>query len=227
MSFLPQELTGNGGCSNVVAAQQRLIEQHFASVKARQQDKSTPASICLGPLLEALKWSGEARQLAEAMPSSATVHDLYSLRSVLETLNFTSTARTAQLSDITTEMVPCLFEHTDGHLVLITQVMSDETLAVFDSRTQKTHSIKPDARRGKAYVVKPVDRVVEHADARRGGWMAWLLSRFRPTFSVLLGLSLAINILALSLPLFIMGVYQYAIGSQVMSIVISFTCQCL
>lgn len=214
MSFPPQERTGNGACLNVVAAQQRMIERHFAHVNAKQQDDATPASICLGPLLEALKWSGEARQLAEAMPSSAKVHDLYSLRSVLETLNFTSTARTARLSDITTEMVPCLFEHGDGHLVLITQVMADETLIVFDSRTQRTQPIKPDARPGKAYVVKPVDRVEEHADARRGGWMAWLLSRFRPTFTILLGLSLAINVLALSLPLFIMGVYQYAIVTK-------------
>lgn len=214
MSFLSQEQAATMDGSNVVASQRRLIEKHFAPKKEERLAEDTPASLCLDPLLKALKWSGEARQLAEAMPSTASVRDLYSLRAVLETLNFTSTAYSTELSSISSEMLPCLFEYPDGHLVVVTDVSPDGCLVLFDSRTQKTTTIEPIAQSGTAYVVRPVDRLEEHADTRHGGWMIRLLSRFRSTFSVLLGLSLAINILALSLPLFIMGVYQYAIVTK-------------
>ncbi len=214
MPFLSQEQTTALDNPNVVASQQRMIERHFTSKTETPLVEPTPASLCLDPILKALKWSGEARQLAEAMPSSASVRDLYSLRAVLETLNFTSTAYSTDLASISTEMLPCLFEQIDGHLFVITEVTPDQCLVIYDSRTQKTKTIEPFAEPGTAYVVKPTNRVEEHADTRRGGWMIWLLSRFRPTFTVLLGLSLAINILALSLPLFIMGVYQYAIVTK-------------
>ncbi|MFY0609938.1 MAG: ATP-binding cassette domain-containing protein [Hyphomicrobiaceae bacterium] len=200
--------------TNVVAAQQSMLEQHFAHVRADRQDHSAPANLCLNPLLKALKWSGDNRQIAEAMPSTETVHDLSSLRSVLETLNFRTTEHYLRLSDITSQMVPCIFEHSDGHLVVITEVSADKTLHTFDSRTATSEAIRPDSRQGKAYVVKRVDRATEQSDAGRGGWMMWLLTRFRPTFGILLGLSFAINILALSLPLFILGVYQYAIVTK-------------
>lgn len=200
--------------ANVVAAQQSMLEQHFAHVRADRQDHSAPANQCLNPLLKALKWSGDNRQIAEAMPSTDTVHDLSSLRSVLETLNFRTTEHYLRLSDITSQMVPCIFEHSDGHLVVITEVSADKTLQTFDSRTATSEAIRPDSRQGKAYVVKQVDRATEQSDAGRGGWMMWLLTRFRPTFGILLGLSFAINILALSLPLFILGVYQYAIVTK-------------
>lgn len=213
MSVTPREAETDSGV-NPVAAQRRMIEQHFAPAKAEVPPHTTPASACLGPLLEALKWSGERRQLAEAMPSSATVRGLNSLRSVLETLNFTSTARPARLSDINSEMLPCLFEDADGHLLVVIDVMPDGTLSVFDGDARERRNIDACNRRGTAYTVQPVDRLEEHADARRGGWMTRLLERFRPTFVVLLGLSLAINILALSLPIFIMGVYQYAIVTK-------------
>lgn len=214
MSVTPLNTDAGGGAINAVAAQQRMIEQQFAPSRTPASPPTTPASACLGPLLDALKWSGEVRQLAEAMPSSATVQDLNSLRSVLETLNFTSDARACRLSDIHAEMLPCLFEDADGHLLVVIDVTPERTLAVFDGRKREHQTIEADSRRGTAYIVQPVDRVEEHADARRGGWMTRLLERFRPTFMALLGLSLAINILALSLPIFIMGVYQYAIVTK-------------
>ncbi|MGI9475678.1 MAG: peptidase domain-containing ABC transporter [Hyphomicrobiaceae bacterium] len=211
MSVPPQ--TPPGDHANVVAAQHKLLEQHFSDLKAVRTAPTSPASLYLDPLLKALKWAGEARQLAEAMPSSDTIHDLSSLRSVLETLNFRTTEHAAKLSNLTTQMVPCLFEDVDGQLLLVMDVMPDQSLQVFDSHGQEPTTIQPDDRRGIAYVVKHIDRAAEQTEAGRG-WMIWLLSRFRPTFVVLLGFSLAINILALSLPLFILGVYQYAIVTK-------------
>lgn len=190
----------------------RLMES-FHHLKDEQVDEGTPAGACLRPLLLALGWSGEDRHLVEALPHFDRVCDIDGLRAVLAALNFATTKRALSPMEIKPSMLPCLLVRGDVVAVVL-RILEDGRLLVFDGAKRDLEEIKPGRRSGEVYLVRDIDDKHEQMEIQKTGWIQAVLGKFRRTFVTLFLLSLGINLLAVMVPLYIMAVYQMAIGAK-------------
>jgi len=172
---------------------------------------------CLIPFLAALGWTGDARQLAEALPHGADALDAHDLRAVLAELGWKTHCTPGRIATLDPRTLPALFVAPSGEPFVICdsapagddfrpgwRVLSGddgviETLADDDPRLRG---------RGEIWTVEPLAEDVRLAE-RDLGWH--LVQRFRRLLVGLGLLTLTSNILALALPLFIMAAYAFVV----------------
>jgi len=179
----------------------------------------TPAETCLAPTLALLGWAGETRHIREALPHFDTINDCEGLCSVLARLSYRTTRNTAKLSELRAEALPCLFSREGNDAVLVVDREPDGRLLVFDGASKGWRFLEPDNRSGWAYRILALST----EDEAEGPGKSWLLSailRFKPVVTAALVLSFFGNLAALTVPIFVMYVYDLGIGAKSTSVVI-------
>ena len=167
-------------------------------------------AACLMPLLDALGWRGDTRHLLEALPHFADTLDLIGLRNVLAALNYRSRPATVSLSKVDPRLMPCLFVPSRGAPLVLLRA-DGERLLVFDGKAGEERWLPVGSQRGRAYFI---DRVDDEGPGRSdANWMAGIALRFRGLFYRMFAITFASNLIALSVPLFVMVVYDRVIGS--------------
>lgn len=195
---------------------------------AEQIDENSPAGACLSTLLSALNWRGEIRHLQEALPHFDQIDDIDNLRAVLARLNYASECTDLSLDQVRAEKMPCLYAPAPGKLWVLLNIEEGASessggtskIAIFDGETQEFRTVEACAKngkgqiKGKAYFITPLDMEALHRNIVKNGWMHTVLSKFRATFFTLFGLTFIINLFALAVPVYIMSVYDKAIGAK-------------
>ena len=110
----------------------------------------SPVAACLMPLLEALRWRGSPRDVAEALPHFANSLDLVDLRNVLVTLGFESHCERTSLDKIDPRFLPCLYVQDDGKAYVIRSLEAGKFNA-FDGANGRDCEFSPTRTRGEAY----------------------------------------------------------------------------
>ncbi len=174
----------------------------------------SPVAACLMPLLEALRWRGSPRDVAEALPHFANSLDLVDLRNVLVTLGFESHCERTSLDRIDCRFLPCLYVQKDGDAYVLKSFEEGKFLA-FSGAANRDCELPPTRTRGEAYFFTDVN--TDEANAAipaNESWFGALVRRFRRTVYSLLVLTFVLNLVALAVPLFIMVVYDKVIGAH-------------
>lgn len=212
--------------ANAVHERWRALEDEFAQPVLEDFQAATPAEACLRPLLQALGWHGVHRHVFEAMPHFDHITDISGLRAVLARLNYHTKARKAvALSRIEDEQLPCLFvpeEDAGQNVQILVGRNEDQTLLVYDGGNAEFVSLNADHRRGTVYLINQIDREEEQAEIAKSGWLFHAVGKFRRLLTLLFFVSLMINIFALAVPIFVMGVYDKAIGARAPEILFVF-----
>lgn len=173
------------------------------------QAKSDLAS-CLLPLLNALGWKRDLREIAEALPHFADALTVPELRNVLANLGYKTVRIPITLRDIDPRLMPCLFiSEESGASVLLKA--TEEGLEIFDGYANLERTIQPGDVQGDMIVVVPGEQVEEEQEAREENWFGESFKRFKGLFLQLAGMSMMINFLALTTPIFVMTVYDRVI----------------
>jgi len=174
----------------------------------------SPYAACIIPLLKELGWHNYARELLEALPHFAERLELVDARNILVTLGYDSTPKDTQLKSIQEELYPCLFISDEGDIrVLLNK--EKEKISSFNARTEKYEFITPDETNGIAYVF--TDTNPSHGMTMNDAGDAWfyrLLKRFKHLVVHLLAMTFLINFVALTVPLFVMVIYDKVIGAK-------------
>lgn len=172
----------------------------------------TAAGRCLKPLLQALGWGGEALHLTEVLPYFADQIGPEDIRIVLANLHFVSVPFTFRLEDLKPDYLPCLFSKDDEGAVVVLARNGDK-LSIFDGAdgTYKTMPATGDVGTIYLFDQTGLKETQENADSP---WLHRLMIRFRPLVAQLLAVSFFSNLLALAVPIFIMGVYDRVIATQ-------------
>ena len=173
----------------------------------------TPAEACLAPTLALFGWAGETRRIREALPHFDRVENLEGLRLVLTLLGYGTTPRSVRMSDITDEVMPCLFSHDGAAVMLIVERSPDGTLLVFDGRSASWKNLIPTKQLGSAFYVWNPPSKEEFPDEGKS-WLLAAVKRFKPAIVAMLAFSFLGNIAALTLPVFVIFVYDLGIGSR-------------
>lgn len=176
-----------------------------------------PASAtgaCLVPLLDALGWRGEARHLAEALPHFADSLDLPDLRMVLANLHYVTVPERTTLADLRAELMPCLFER-DGKTAGLVLARDGDMLTVLDGVLGEVTEIKAKPILGTAYYIRKADdTLAEDEKAAQRNWLGNVIGKFRALIWQALALTFVINLFAIIVPLFIMGVYDKVVATR-------------
>lgn len=162
---------------------------------------------CIPPLLDALGWRGSDVHLAEAMPHLSDSLDLSDFLNVMANLKFGSRSMATQLNKLDERLLPCLFVADNG----ATHVMAKgdgNTILAFDPETEAYVEITPTSQDGTAFFFAQVDTRGHSLHRQQEEWFRKVLSRFKKPLKQGLLVSFMLSILALSLPLFIMTIYD-------------------
>ena len=194
---------------------QQMVERIYLADASDQVNEDSPAGACLRPLLAALNWTGEAKHLREALPHFDSVSKIDGLRAVLAKLNYdTRLFKVGQGTQVRRNMLPCLCAPDPHNLWIILTIEEDGRYLIFDGKQQEFRTVDAVQARGDFYLISAIDVEAEQKSVIRYGWFQTIVRKFKKTIALLFVLTFAINVLALSVPLYIMNVYDKAIGSK-------------
>ena len=177
----------------------------------------SPYAACLLPLLHALGWQDFNRDLIEALPHHSDDFDIVDLRNVLVSLGYDSTAQSLSLDQLNRELTPCLFIGNNDEKLIVLEIDDDDAL-VFDVEKQAEERISVKHRSGTCYLftdLQPTHEVMGDGGTHRT-WFTQLLVRFKSMLVHVVLTTFFINMIALSVPLFIMMIYDKVIGARSM-----------
>jgi ATP-binding cassette subfamily C protein/ATP-binding cassette subfamily C protein LapB len=174
----------------------------------------SPYAACIIPLLKEFGWHNYARELLEALPHYANKLELVDLRNILVTLGYDSRPQKTQINKIQTELYPCLFISDEGDIRVLLQ-RENSKINSFNAIKDKYEAIIPSDAKGTAYFF--TDTHPSHGMTVNNDTDAWffrLLKRFKHLIIHLLAMTFLINFVALTVPLFIMVIYDKVIGAK-------------
>ena len=179
---------------------------------AAASDAKDMFHACLEPLLQALRWRGTPRQLAEAV-SAQDGMDLVDLRNTMANLDFASRVETIRLADIDPRLLPCLFVADGGDASVILAAEGSGAFVCFNGATGATATVEARQSRGDACFFT-LDQQRADAAVAQGGWVRTLLRRFEGTFARLMAVSFFLSLLALAPAFFVQAVYDRVLATQ-------------
>lgn len=202
------------------------LEEEFAQPVLEDFQATTPAEACLRPLLQMLGWHGVHRHVFEAMPHFDSILDINGLRAVLARLNYLAhPSKPLTLSKLSDDRLPCLFVaqgDKENNVQILVARNDDGSLLAYDGKAAEFINVETGSQRGTAYFLKAINREEEDAEIGKSGWLFHVVGKFRRLLTLLFFVSLLINMFALAVPIFVMGVYDKAIGAKAPDILATF-----
>jgi len=188
-----------------------LIEDLSAVIR-RQFDEESDLSICLLPLLHAVGWQGQPRELADALPHLVRRMDITVLCSIMASLELFPKHLDGHLARLDARLMPCLFVPPGKAAVVVLKRLPNGNLWVFDSVLRAETEIEATEEMGETYLFKKTDVPVK-SRRQESSWMGSVLLRFRSHILLAFVLTLAGALLALATPLFVRAIYDQVLPS--------------
>lgn len=177
----------------------------------------TDLSLCVTPLLRALKWEGPPRDVAESVPHFIDDLDITSFQNIFANLGYKSHRLEMKLKDLDDRLLPCLFLPKNGDAMVVEKLTDDgKRLEIFDGGLDARKTIAPGALSGLVCLFIPEEQTAG-PKSKDPNWVRDVGERFRGLLYQALGVTLALNILALAIPLFVMGVYDRVVATESLS----------
>ena len=174
-----------------------------------------PYERCLDPLLKAVGWRGDARQIIEALPHLEQLQSVNDLRVVLHRLGYRSSVDLLRVEEIIDERLPAIWTESEEPVLLLATRPSGRFLA-YDSKTQQAFELSPPGRRMRLCRVHSIlDGEAETTQPEAGReWLKDAVFRLGGEVNFALFITLFANLLALTPALFTMTVYNVVLPSE-------------
>ncbi len=186
--------------------------EDISEIIQRQFEEESDLSLCLLPLLKALEWQGQPRELAEAMPHLVRRLELSGLCSVMANLGLFPKHLEGSLARLDPRLTPCLFMPRNQAAMVVLKSLPNGNLIVFDSILRSETEIKPSPERGEIYLFQKPD-MAPKARRPESNWIGSMLLRFRSHIFLAFGLTVASAVLGLAAPLFVRSIYDRVLPS--------------
>jgi ATP-binding cassette, subfamily C, bacterial LapB len=176
-------------------------------------DKPDPWIMSLLILLESLKWQGSSRKLVEALPHNTADMGLEDFRDSLARLGFQTRPVDSKIAGLSTRLMPCFYINRHG-MPSVAMHADDET-TIYDGEKGGLDALGKRRPKGQVYIIKELPKQRDaHASDRVSTWLREIIRHFRELLVKTIILSVMINILALSVPIAIMMIYDQVIGKE-------------
>ncbi len=191
----------------------QLIAAHFG--------QPSDLSRCLWPLLQALRWQGSARELAEVLPHAEAALDLSGLCNLLPHLGFQPQFLRTAPAALDHRLMPCLFLPNNQPAMVVHARLPDGRLQVTqaedmqDASTPSGHlpprrEIDAPTTPGEILCFKAVT-FPPRESGTANSWFDRLGQRFQRHALLAFLLTLASTVLGLTAPLFVRAIYDHVL----------------
>lgn len=176
-----------------------IVHEHY--------DEASDFSRCLSPLLHAIGWQGNARQLMVAMPHMQRCLDISGLCATMANLGLAPSDFTGSLSGLDQRLMPCVFVPDDAPAKVILERLPDGRLRCFDSAGAAEATLPADSGEGRVYVFKQQEQATAQT-RNETNFFGNLLRRFRRHIVLAFVLTVLNTVFALAPPLFVRSIYD-------------------
>ncbi|GHF14985.1 peptide ABC transporter ATP-binidng protein [Kordiimonas sediminis] len=181
-------------------------------------------SGCLFPWLKALYWRGSLREFFEALPHFADTLDLSEIQNVMAVLGYPTQESTSRvLGSVDDRLYPCLFVDSDNQPFVLLSREQDQIRA-HSGETGEEVLLTDLGAKGHCYFVEQLEDRQEGVKAQpapSANWFMDVVWRFGPSMRRILLITFFMNVLALAVPIFILGVYDQVIPIRATDILLS------
>ena len=198
---------------------QERIRAAFLAPKTGAHSLNEDGILVVNRFLHLTGWAQGARRIFESMPHADTVGSVAAFRSVLFRLGFNTTAEEATEHNLREEYFPCFVRCDDGHVILIEKRDEEGDVVVFDTAEKISRKALPGETEGIAIfpeTIKPVDAT----SAASSKWSEKMITAFGPVIRKIFLISFIVNLFALAPPLFVMTVYDKAVGTKSIDVLV-------
>lgn len=187
---------------------------------AASEKSAHAAENCLVPLLREMHWQGNDRLLFEALPHFDKIETFQDLRVVLNRLNVKTTPYKGSAKDLSQSQFPCLLVTSSDVLVIVSRGETGAFRA-YSGKNAAATEIAPSAiQKDKVYLTSEEDETAEQTPGNRT-WFSGVSKKFRTSIVAILALGFVLNLLALGPPLFIMAIYDKAMGAKSVNVLLT------
>jgi ATP-binding cassette, subfamily C, bacterial LapB len=176
---------------------------------------ATDAETCIAPLLAAVGWAGDLREVREALPHFDRVNNIEELRSVVARLGFETKLCHVKAGAIESGQLPAILERINGARSLLVEKSPDGPLLAFDAKEEKWSKISPWSIEGRIYSFSKLPPSVDP----QKNWLRSVINHFKPLIAVSAIITLLSNLAALAVPVFVVHVYDFGIGTHSTNVV--------
>lgn len=209
---------------------QKLQDALIASGHLGDKENLSPYAVVLAPLLIALNWRGQFRQLCEALPQREGLFDECIFRNAMARLGFLSDRVRVPLSRLDERLFPCMYKTDDGKIYVIL-ARDAHSVTLFDAQTDHADVVSFDEiTSGEALVFYNRDDpyIPDSIQARlpkaqdKAQWSSFVMRRFSKLIKQAVAMSAVINLLGLAGPFLIMGIIGIVMSTHNMNTLIWF-----
>ncbi len=183
-----------------------------------KKENTSPLMGCIGPMLEAIEWGGDLRQLCDALPYAYERFGLLDFLNVMAALGYKNAAIKSNIREVDGALVPALFIPQDDGAPLVLSEITREGIVVINGDGGKRENWQAKNLKGTLYIFTPIQKESQaemQARTRVGRtWFRERIERFLPMLWPVLILGVVISFVTLSVPLFVMMVYDKVINAQ-------------
>ncbi|SCA55357.1 putative Toxin secretion ATP-binding protein [Candidatus Terasakiella magnetica] len=169
-----------------------------------------PVLAAIIGLLDAMNWQGSAHRLVEALPYEAKDLTVYDLRDILSRLGYKTISLKTRHDKLSARLCPCVL-HSKGNYYVVTE--EDGKILARNPVTDEVKSVRA-IRGGTFFVIEKIDRDDMDDVDRSALWFRNLFLQFKPLIMKSFGISFFINLMALTIPLAIMMIYDQVIAKE-------------
>ncbi len=206
-----------GGMSGALSPARQLIKKLENAFERDARAGSTTNADCIAVIdrfLQLTGWSQGPRRVFESMPHASELDTLESFRTVLFHLGYDTSVEQASVQSLRNEFLPCFLRTPSGRIVLIEAATSTALVTIFDPVSKSQIDVSPDTVKGALIFPERRKPAEEAAPASLPKWSITALKVFGPDIRKIFFLSFIVNIFALAAPLYVMNVYDKAIGAK-------------
>ena len=162
--------------------------------------------------LDCIGWSGSDRRFLEAQPYLDPVSEVHALRSLLFHLDFQTTTSATTDIRLRNEFLPCFLLDSNNKLFVIRSVNANGQYLVFNPDTEELSEQPEEAIDG--VLIFPEEKPENKLSAKTKKWTQLAASAFGKDLRMIFLVSFLTNTFMLAMPLYIMNVYDKAVGTK-------------
>ncbi len=199
------------------------LERAFSSNARVGTTTSADCAVTIDRFLKVTGWSQGSRRVFESMPHASELETIDAFRTVLFHLGFNTCVEEASVECLRNEFLPCFLRTPSGSLILIEAANTADSVKIFDP-VSKTHiEVSPATLKGALIFPEQIKLPEDATPASTPKWSTTALKVFRPDIAKIFFLSFIVNVFALAPPLYVMNVYDKAIGAKSPDVLLGLT----
>lgn len=162
--------------------------------------------------LDCIGWPGSDRRFLEAQPYLDPINEINALRTLLFKLDFRTSLGSTRNTNLRAEFLPCFLLDTQNRLFVVRSIDEHGLYQVFDPETGALNAQSRNSLHGT--LIFPEEKAEAKSQAQLTKWTQLAFAAFGKDLRMIFLVSFMTNMFMLALPLYIMNVYDKAVGTS-------------